>query len=717
MITVLLMYSTSVWSTTYYVSPSGDNKNSGISKAQPFRVVQYAIDKMQTGDRLIVLDGFYSSNKPLKLKSGITIQAMNPRRAIFSNLKKVQGTFLKHTGAIWKLKINEHPKQVFYNDQPMTWARWPNCNWSGNWDAHKKWANATAGTGPGVLTSKAFNELSPNLKLKGGYCFIRYGKGNSCYSRLIESFDGKILKWNDDNFYDKKYTGEDGPRGAPGFYEKIKERSPIHPSKSKFFLAGRLCLLDAPGEWFEENGILYFYPPDGKKPSPSRLLIKTADYCIDEGTLKDVTIDGIDFVGTSVRISDGNGIVFRNVQFKYIGGELLYIDRVYGKTKANKPVQLTGQNFLLDTCLFAGAQNAALSLEGSDITVTNCVFMENNRNANFKSRAMELIPNGKFTVTGCTFFNNGSDSILFHWHRTTRGRNFSNSCIAYNNIFNSGIYNTDVSGIYMPTRSQRFMQIHHNWVHNINGNAVRLDLAGSELSIHHNCFWGSKRGLNIEGYGHFNLYNNTDVLNKEDSCLVRNVITDRRILAQNAIHPSHTGNIKSNFPPIEDWNVLNNLFDGMVDRIAVREKPLYKISDLHPERKKTRNGVISLRNRGSIQGNLFNVPHNIFTGGDLSRLNLVPKDPVVRKSVVKQTRKLEEQHVTALTPFKGAYDLRVKPGKGLWIPGSNWLPNGLKTLKTMAESETFAKKYRNRSIIPAFDTKHLPHGALSLKIQ
>jgi hypothetical protein len=185
-----LILATTVSAATYYVSPSGNNGNKGTSEKRPYRVVQHAIDRMQAGDTLVVLDGFYTGT--LKLRSGITIRAKNPRKAVFSGVKPLEVRFERHDRKIYKAKISGSPKQLFYNDQPMTWARWPNAQWSENWIAEKKWARATDGTGPGVLTSDAFKQIE-DMDLAGGYCFIRYGKGNSCYSRLIKSFDGHTL--------------------------------------------------------------------------------------------------------------------------------------------------------------------------------------------------------------------------------------------------------------------------------------------------------------------------------------------------------------------------------------------------------------------------------------------------------------------------------------------------------------------------------------------
>ena len=78
---------------------------------------------------LVVLDGVYTGT--LKLKSGITIQAKNPRRAVFSGLEHLETSFREHSVGIYKAKIEGSLKQLFYDDQPMTWARRDCCIRSG----------------------------------------------------------------------------------------------------------------------------------------------------------------------------------------------------------------------------------------------------------------------------------------------------------------------------------------------------------------------------------------------------------------------------------------------------------------------------------------------------------------------------------------------------------------------------------------------------------
>jgi len=695
-IILLLLFNQVNAKSTFYVSPGGSNKNMGASEKVPFKTIQYAIDQMNAGDTLVVLDGFYVGT--LQLKSGITIKAKNPRKAIFSGAEPLKTSFKKHTDKVYKTKVDKNFKQLFFNNEPMVWAQWPNVRWSDNWDGDKKWATAAAGTGPGVLTSESFNSIK-NLNLSGAYCFIRYGKGNSCYSRQIESFNGTTLRWNDDDFYSKKFTGEDGTRGSALALETLGEEHEWHPNKSKFFLAGALDLLDTPGEWFVKDNVLYLYPTTGKNPGKAIILAQTIDYCIDEkNALSGVSVEGIDFFGSSIRMDNkrNKNISFKNVYFTYIGSELLYPDRVKGGD-LDKPISVTGSDVSFEKCLFAGAQNTALKVSGLNVVVDNCVFIENNRHANFESRAFILLPTGTYNITHNTFFNNCSDAIMI---RNSPDNIKPTPEISFNHIFNAGKFNSDVSGVYMPTGSQSFTEFHHNWIHNIHGNAIRLDLAGEKLTVHHNVFWASKRGMNIEGYGKFNIYNNTSVHNEIEDAFTRNVLN----------HSDMTSaSLDSTFSPIIDWNIVNNLSEKMIDRVGPREaKLLNDITSkqkLHPERAKNKD--IPVYDRGSVQGNLTGMRRDIFINADLSGLNLIPKDNIVKGGIT-QTKELTTQGVRFLDSFRGAYDVEGK----YWYPGGDWMPYGLKVVKTMAEAEALAEKYKSVSIIPAINISALPKGRL-----
>ena len=685
---------------TYYVGPSGDDGNQGTSEDQPFQMVQHAIDAMRSGDKLVVLDGVYTGT--LKLKSGITIEAKNPRKVVFSGAERLTGEFEKHSGNIYKIQVGKDVERVFFQDQPLTWAQWPNMTWAENWQPKKKWVSSSKGSGPGKLVCDRFSSLK-GLDLVGGYCFLRYSKGNSCYSRQIESFDGNTLEWDDNNFYSVPYSGEDGRRGSPAAIKKGKSKSEV---RAKFFLAGSLDLLDSEGEWFAKDGMLYIYAPNGVKPTASDVLCKTNDYSIYETKpLADVTIDGVDFFSTSINLKSpqNKNVKFRNSYFTYIGGALLFKDIPQGN-KNQKPIEVNGSKMRFTRCLFAGAQNTALLLGGSLNVVENCVFAENNRHANFQSMALRLKPTAAFKIHRNTFFNNCSDAIRFKMVE-----NYDDAVkpqISNNNICNAGIFNSDVSGVYMPNLSQYWTEFHHNWVHNVKGNGVRLDQAGEKLTVHHNVFWASKRGMNIEGFGNFNIYNNTSVLNKEPDMMTRNVVSKRKGTGDAVVSND------TSFPPIDDWNILNNLVTKFVDRVGPSESGPKSASKangtLHPER--AEHDSIPIKDRGAIQGNWTGFKQKIFTNGNLDGLNLVPTSKVVGRDGAASTKELESEGVTDLGTYRGAYDINDKG----WPVGSDWMPYGIAVPTTMAQSEQFAKKYHSVSIVPRINTA-LPSGQLSSK--
>ena len=206
------------------------------------------------------------------------------------------------------------------------------------------------------------------------------------------------------------------------------------------------------------------------------------------------------------------------------------------------------------------------------------------------------------------------------------------------------------------------------------------------------------------GFGKFNVYNNTSVLNKEPCAMTRNVVPKRK-----GYNPEMVSNDVS-FAPISDWNVLNNLVQKFEDRVGPSEKGPYdnskKAGLLNPERAKSKS--LPITDRGSVQGNLTDFKLDIFQDGSLAHLNLVPSSEVVKNGVA-PTAKLKAEGVTDLDRFRGAYDV----GQADWFPGCEWMPYGLKVPATMAEAELFAKKYSTLSLVPQVELAGLAQGVLS----
>ena len=174
--------------------------------------------------------------------------------------------------------------------------------------------------------------------------------------------------------------------------------------------------------------------------------------------------------------------------------------------------------------------------------------------------------------------------------------------------------------------------------------------------------------MTIEGYGKFNVYNNTSYRNKEGCDLIRNVVPKAK-----GSNPKMVSNDTS-FPPIDDWNVLNNLVRKFADSVGPSEKGPFDQSKakgtLHPERAKAKS--IRVKDRGDVQGNLTGFRPTIFTNGNLGGLNLVPNDKLVEGGVA-ATQELVAEGVTDLGTYRSAYDYKDKG----WSAGSDWMPYGL----------------------------------------
>ena len=83
-----------VWASTYFLSPTGKNSNTGLVQGSPWKTFQYAVPKLRPGDMLVLLDGTYNaSNSGYLSLSGvhgtpgqpITLKALNERKAHIQN--------------------------------------------------------------------------------------------------------------------------------------------------------------------------------------------------------------------------------------------------------------------------------------------------------------------------------------------------------------------------------------------------------------------------------------------------------------------------------------------------------------------------------------------------------------------------------------------------------------------------------------------------------
>lgn len=110
----------------FYVSPSGNNSNAGTALA-PFQTIQQAASVMQPGDVCVITAGTYRETVT-PANNLVTFQAATGAEVVVSGYEVVTN-WTVYSNSIYQAQLTwnlNDENQLFYNDQMMTLARWPN---------------------------------------------------------------------------------------------------------------------------------------------------------------------------------------------------------------------------------------------------------------------------------------------------------------------------------------------------------------------------------------------------------------------------------------------------------------------------------------------------------------------------------------------------------------------------------------------------------------
>jgi len=223
---------------TYYISPTGNNANSGTSPAQAWQSISrlmQSIYSLQPGDAIRFERGGVYRGEFIIPSSGTSAQKITVGAYGTGALPVISGSDLvtgwtQHSGNIWRAPVSGTVKYVYVNGQPMTLARFPNTGWLRN----------DQGTGTQITDSEL---TQPNGYWNGATAVIR--SSNWSYDAVtVNAHSGTTI-----NF--------------PNIYFNLSHY------EWGYFLCNKLSELDMPGEWFHDaaNGQLYLWAPNGADPS------------------------------------------------------------------------------------------------------------------------------------------------------------------------------------------------------------------------------------------------------------------------------------------------------------------------------------------------------------------------------------------------------------------------------------------------------------------
>jgi hypothetical protein len=493
-------------STIYYISPSGNDSNSGTSITTPWKTINRANSNsytFQPGDQILfeksgVYRGFLLIGSSGNATNQITVSSYGSGDdPIFLGSDPAINWTL-HSGNIWKTQM---PRiyNIFCEGELMNLARYPNSGW-------------------------LHNDLGTNNRINDSELTQSSGYWNG--STIVVRSSG----WSYDTARVTSYT--------PGVLNFTTIGHSLLTYEWGYFIQNKFSELNSPGEWFWDSSTqtLYFWPPNGTNPNNLNIecVTNATQYASGVRTswMKNyVTISGIDFrnyIKSGVSTSGGNWITISNCKFDHCGTPLY----LYGNN------QNVSNNFItrtLKTSIFVvsgpdGGNNNIIQ----ENTIINCslypgqgeswgyfgIRLDGNNNIIRKNRLINIgyigivfggncLVENNFIQRACSILNDGS-GIAF---------DTSDGGIVRKNIVLSTTGNTEScaqdyngcdpkgKGIYFGNISNKNIVVEENTVAYCNGAGIWVDntMVSQNNIVRNNHLFGNN--LYQIGFSDYSNYN------------------------------------------------------------------------------------------------------------------------------------------------------------------------------------------------------------------
>lgn len=256
--------------TTYYVSGTGSDSNSGTSQGSPWRSiarVQQQMSALQPGDQVLFQRGAVYAGELSIYCNGtaaapVTFGAYGTGEAPIISGGVPVTNWVQYQGNIWRAPIAAAVKYLMVNNEPMTLARYPNSGWLRNVTGSATQINA----GPALNQSNGYWVGATVVSRTTNWCFE---------TATVSAFSGGTLTFN-------AFT------------------SNLTNSDWGFFLCNKLSELDMAGEWYYDasSGQVYLWAPGNANPNTLSVLGSVHGKGFAPGWQKQyLHIDGLCFQG------------------------------------------------------------------------------------------------------------------------------------------------------------------------------------------------------------------------------------------------------------------------------------------------------------------------------------------------------------------------------------------------------------------------------------
>ncbi len=517
---------------TLYVAPNGSDANPGTAD-RPFASLERARDEIRrrmTTDRLPeggftveLRGGIYELSRPLLLTSQDSGTPASPiiYRASQNETAKVVGG-REVTGwkpladpavlarldvpardQVWQADLkaqgitdleginsattyrSDPGLEVFFQDKPMTLARYPNSGYLFIADA----LDAEGKPATGIVTTPQGKFVCEDSRP------ARWAGEKDVWLHGFWVRDWADLRIPLASVDTASRTISLGPR--PGQSFRVR-------SGQWFYAENALCELDSPGEWYldRDTSILYFWPP--APLSSGKVVVSLVRDLIQLGDVSNVTFRNLLFEagrGSALVVRGGADIRVVACTIRNMGN---WAVRVYG-----------GERHGVVGCDIYETGQGGIHLEGGDRkSLTPAAHFADNNHIHHTAR-WDPVYQQAITVFGVG--NRATHNLIHNVPHIAIGFTGNDQIIEYNEIHSSVFQSNDAGAIYTSppdeTWSMRGHKIRYNYLHNLHGfrnkgcQGVYLDDCFSSADISGNIFYDVANAVLIGG-GRDNLITN-----------------------------------------------------------------------------------------------------------------------------------------------------------------------------------------------------------------
>lgn len=460
-------------SSTWFVSPSGSNRNPG-TLAAPFQTIQYAADTAHAGDTVEIEAGVYHETvtPPNSGTAGapITFESYDNESVTIDGADPVTG-WTNATGSIYSAQINwnlgEGNNQVFVNGTMVNEARWPA---TGLNLSHPTVATVASASGTGTtstihdaaLTQPAGFWVGATMNFTAGDAWV----------------------------YQSGAVTASGPGWVTFTYQSTGAAEyPI--AGNHFYLTGAAAALDAPNEWFlAANGTLSLWTAAGDDPSNDLVEAKARQFGFELSGSSYIDILGIHLFACTINTSSAS----RGIDINQITAEYLSQFAVTARGW-NQPddggIVLKGPGDSLANSVIAYSAGDGVYVSGYGSQVTNNVIHDVDYLGGDSAGVVIGVP--EVTVAHNTIYNVARSGIDAY---------SSADYILYNVIHDFGLQTTDCGGVYTIGMNGEGTQIAYNTIYNgitagNGGTGLFLDNNSSNAIVDHNITYNVNTALKM----------------------------------------------------------------------------------------------------------------------------------------------------------------------------------------------------------------------------